>query len=197
MVITKRKKRNKFFIVNKKFTEKVIKIRRVVKAVTGGKKLTYQALVIVGDKRRRVGIGIGRANDVSKAIEKAISEGKKNLLFLPLTKKSSIPYMIEQKYGSSKILMRPTTEGSGIIAGGTIRTVLELGGIKNIVAKQLGSNNNLNNAKAAILALLTLKRRIKIAKSLSFEKKLFYDKIMKKNKNEHIAGKKNNYFKKK
>jgi small subunit ribosomal protein S5 len=192
-----KKKKRKFYIINKKFAEKIIKIRRVTKAVTGGKKLTYQALVIVGDKRRRVGIGIGRAGDVSKAIEKATAQGKKHMVFLPLTKRSSIPYVIKSKFGACKILLRPASEGTGIIAGGTLRTVLELGGVKNIVAKQFGSSNNLNNAKATISALIMLKRRIKVAKFLSIQKAQLYNKIMKSTKNEHITGKKESYFKKK
>lgn len=166
-----------------KYKEKVVKVKRVTKVVKGGKKMTFQAIVIVGDEKRRVGVGIGRADDVNRAIDKAVLNAKKNFLIVPLTYTSSIPQLIFSSYGASKLLLRPALDGTGVIAGGAVRTVLELAGIKNIVAKQFGSRNILNNAKATILALSTLNRKVEIAKAQSFQKRAFYNKIMKKFKN--------------
>ena len=164
------------------YEEKVIQIKRVTKVVKGGKKMTFQALVIVGDKKQRVGIGIGHADDINKAIEKATLYGKRKSVKVPLTIRFSIPHLISSLYGASSLLLRPASQGTGIIASGTIRTVLELGGIKNIVAKQFGSKNILNNAKATILALVKLRRRIILGKALSLRKNALYKKIMKKRK---------------
>jgi len=166
-----------------KYKEKVVKVKRVTKVVKGGKKMTFQAIVIVGDEKRRVGVGIGRADDVNRAIDKAVLNAKKNFLIVPLTSISSIPQLIFSSYGASKLLLRPASEGTGVIAGGTVRTVLELAGLKNIVAKQFGSRNILNNAKATISALSTLSRKVEIGKAQSSQKRAFYNKIMKKFKN--------------
>jgi len=163
-----------------KYEEKIVQIKRVTKVVTGGKKMTFRAVVIIGDNRRKVGVGVGRADDVNLAIDKAILNGKKNLITVPLTFLSSIPHVIKLSYGACKIMLRPASLGTGVIAGGSIRTVLELGGIKNILAKQFGSNNILNNAKATILALTLLNEKVELGKSQSFCKQLFYSKIMKK-----------------
>lgn len=160
------------------FYEKIVQIKRVTKVVKGGKKMTFQALVIIGDKRRRVGLGIGRASDVNKAIEKAIYAGKKNLIVVPLTRFFSIPHRITASSGASKLLLRPAAIGTGIIAGGAIRPVLEFGGLKNIVAKQFGSTNNLNNVKTTLLALKELKNIVKTGKKQSSIKQKFYKDLM-------------------
>jgi small subunit ribosomal protein S5 len=161
-----------------KYEEKVVQVKRVTKVVKGGKKLTFRAVVVLGDKKRKVGVGIGRAEDVNLAINKAILNGKKNLITVPLTIISSIPHVINLSYGASKIMLRPASLGTGVIAGGSIRTVLELAGINNILAKQFGSNNLLNNAKMTLLALKELNEKIELGKSQCLRKKLFYDKIM-------------------
>jgi small subunit ribosomal protein S5 len=166
-----------------KYEEKVVQVKRVTKVVKGGKKLTFRAVVVLGDKKRKVGVGIGRAEDVNLAINKAILNGKKNLITVPLTIISSIPHVINLSYGASKIMLRPASLGTGVIAGGSIRTVLELAGINNILAKQFGSNNLLNNAKMTLLALKELNEKIELGKSQSLRKKLFYDKIMQKYSN--------------
>ena len=166
-----------------KYEEKIVQIKRVTKVVKGGKKMTFRAVVIIGDTKQKVGVGIGRAEDVNLAIEKAILNGKKNLISVPITFKYSVPHVIKASFGACKIMLRPAALGSGVIAGGSVRTVLELAGLRNIVAKQFGSNNILNNAKATIAALISLNEKIELAKTQSGRRQAFYDKIMKKYKN--------------
>lgn len=155
---------------NKKINEKkirweqrVIQILRVVKVVKGGKKLSFRATVIVGNRNSQVGVGIGKADEVSTAIQKAVNQGKKNLIQIPLTKTRTIPHSISGIDGACKVLIRPTSAGTGVIAGSSIRIVLELAGIQNILAKQLGGNNLLNNARATIIALKALKTAQQVA----------------------------------
>jgi small subunit ribosomal protein S5 len=164
----------------KKYEEKVVQVSRVTKVVKGGKKMTFRAIVIVGDNKRKVGVGIGRAEDVNLAIDKAVLNGKKNLITVPLTFVFSVPHVMKASYGACKIMLRPASQGTGVIAGGSVRTVLELGGIKNILAKQFGSSNILNNAKATILALNQLNEKIDLGKIQSLRKQRFYGKIMRK-----------------
>jgi len=170
-----------------KYEEKVIQIKRVTKVVKGGKKLTFRAVVIVGDNKRKVGVGIGRADDINIAISKATLHGKKNLINVPLTLKYSVPHVIKASYGACSIMLRPASQGTGVIAGGSVRTVLELAGIKNILAKQFGSSNILNNAKATIIALNLLNEKVELGQYQSMRKQLFYDKIMKRYKNVRIS----------
>ena len=166
-----------------KFEEKIVQITRVTKVVKGGKKLTFRAVVIIGDNKRKVGVGIGRAEDVNLAIDKAVLHGKKNLITVPLTVKYSVPHVVRSSFGACSIMLRPASQGTGVIAGGSVKTVLELAGIKNILAKQFGSNNILNNAKATILALTSLNEKIELGKDQSIRRQNFYDKIMRKYKN--------------
>jgi small subunit ribosomal protein S5 len=133
-----------------------IKISRVTKVTKGGKKLSFRAVVVIGDENGQVGVGVGKAEDVVNAFKKAKTDGKKNLITIPVTKALSIPHGVVGDVGACKIIMRPSFEGSGVIAGGAVRTVLEVAGIKNVIAKQLGSDNLLNNARAAIVALESL-----------------------------------------
>jgi small subunit ribosomal protein S5 len=145
--------------------------------------MTFRAIVIVGDKKRKVGVGMGRAEDVNLAIDKAVLNAKKDLITVPLTLLSSVPHVIFASYGACKIMLRPASLGTGVIAGGSVRTVLELAGIKNILAKQFGSSNMLNNARATIQALKNLNEKIELGQAQSSQKYLFYQKIMKKLKN--------------
>ena len=163
-----------------KYEEKVVQVKRVTKVVKGGKKMTFRAVVVIGDNKRKVGVGIGRAEDVNLAIEKAILNGKKNLITVPLTISSSVPHVVKAAYGASSIMLRPASSGTGVIAGGSVRTVLELAGINNILAKQYGSSNILNNAKVTILALTQLNEKIELGKFQCLRKRVFYDKVMKK-----------------
>jgi|TARA_B110000091_G_scaffold209169_1_gene249913 small subunit ribosomal protein S5 len=169
------------------YDEKIVQIKRVTKVVKGGKKMTFRAVVIIGDNKRKVGVGIGRAEDVNLAIDKAVLNGKKNLINVPLTLKDSIPHVVNGSYGACKLMLRPASLGTGVIAGGSIKTVLELGGVKNILAKQFGSSNILNNAKATIAALTELNEKVELGKYQSNRKQLFYNKVMKKYKNVRIS----------
>ena len=160
-------KTNSQFNLNRndqKLVERLIKISRVSKVTKGGKKLSFRAIVVVGDEKGQVGIGVAKADDVVNAFKKAKTDGRKNIIKTKITKTLSIPHYAIGKFGACRILMRPSIEGSGVIAGGSIRTVLEVAGIKNIITKQLGSNNLLNNARAAICALQNLTTKSQVLK---------------------------------
>ena len=140
-----------------KWEERVVQVKRVTKVVKGGKKLSFRAVIIVGDEKGQVGVGIGKATDVIGAVKKGVTNAKKNIISIPLTGDSSIPHPTQGISGAAQVIMRPSAPGSGVIAGGAVRTVLELAGIRNILTKQLGSNNMLNNARATINGLLDLR----------------------------------------
>ncbi|MDG2989619.1 30S ribosomal protein S5 [Candidatus Synechococcus calcipolaris G9] len=137
--------------------ERVVQIRRVSKVVKGGKKLSFRAIVIVGNERGQVGVGVGKAADVIGAVRKGVADGKKHLIDVPITKSNSIPHPTTGEGGAARVMIRPAAPGTGVIAGGAVRTVLELAGVRNVLAKQLGSSNPLNNARAAVEALASLR----------------------------------------
>ena len=147
-----------------RLVERLIKISRVSKVTKGGKKLSFRAIVVIGDEKGQVGVGVAKADDVVNAFKKAKADGRKNLITLPLTKSLSIPHSVGGRFGACKVIMRPAIEGSGVIAGGAVRIVLEVAGVKNVIAKQLGSNNLLNNARASIVALNNLTTKSQVAK---------------------------------
>lgn len=159
----KKFKRKKNF-KKSKFTEKLININRVSKVTKGGKNLRFRAIVVVGTKKGNVGVGVAKANDVANAVKKAKVNGKKNLINFPLTKSLTIPHDAVGDFGACQIIIKPTPEGSGVTAGGAVRTVLEVAGVKNVSAKQLGGNNLLNNARATILALNHLTTKSEVLK---------------------------------
>ena len=161
---SKKNKSSKRNVRKPKFVERLIKISRVSKVTKGGKKLSFRAIVVIGDENGTVGIGVAKADDVVNAFKKAKADGRKNLIKIPITKALSIPHRVKGNFGACNIIMRPSIEGSGVIAGGSIRTVLEVAGIKNVIAKQLGSSNLLNNARAAICALSNLTTKSQVAK---------------------------------
>ncbi len=136
--------------------DKLININRVAKVLKGGKRLRFDALVVTGDGNGVVGVGLAKANEVPGAISKASAIAKKNLVRIPLAG-TTIPYQIRVKYGAADILLKPAAPGTGIIAGGSARAVLESAGVKDILTKSLGSSNKLNVARATILALSKLK----------------------------------------
>ena len=136
--------------------DKLIYLNRVSKVVTGGKRLRFSALVVTGDGNGHVGIGVGKASEVPGAINKAGAVAKKNLIKVPLAD-TTIPHEIRVKFGAAKVLLKPAARGTGIIAGGSIRAVLEAAGVKDILTKSLGSANHINVAKATMLALSQLK----------------------------------------
>lgn len=143
---------------NKKihWEQRVVKVSRVSKVVKGGKKISFRATVVVGNMEELVGVGIGKAEEVSTAIKKAEINAKKNLIILPIAEGKTIPHSKIGVAGGSKVFIRPAVPGTGVIAGGSVRVVLELAGVKNILSKQLGSNNSLNNARATIIGLKDL-----------------------------------------
>jgi len=167
--INKRNSRRGNISQEQKFIERLIKISRVSKVTKGGKKLSFRAIVVVGDENGKVGVGVAKANDVVNAFKKAKAEGRKNLIKLPITKSLSIPHNVEGNFGACKVIMRPSIEGSGVIAGGSVRIVLEVAGVKNVIAKQLGSNNLLNNANASICALKNLTTKSQVAKKRNLD----------------------------
>lgn len=138
------------------FEEEVISIRRVTKVVKGGKNLRFSAAVIVGDKRGKVGFGKGKAREVPLAIKKAVSNAKKNLIDVPIMN-DTIPYHTLGKFGAARVVLRPASPGTGVIAGGAVRVIMELAGIKNILTKSLRSKNTFTVARATINGLLGLK----------------------------------------
>ena len=141
---------------NSEYQERVIQIRRVSKATTGGNNISFTALVVIGNKEGKVGSGYAKAKDVAGAVKKAISKAKKSLIDVKM-KDTTIPHDIKNKYGSAVVYLKPAPKGSGLIAGGSIRTVLELAGITDISSKMMGSNNKICNVRCTIEALNNLK----------------------------------------
>ncbi len=141
--------------VEKEFTEKLIRLNRVSKVVKGGRRFSFSALMVVGDGKGRVGYGFGKANDVTEAIRKSVVDAKKSLIDIPL-KGDTIPHQVLGKFKSASVLMKPATPGTGIIAGGPVRAVMECAGIKDVLAKSLGSKNSLNIEKAVFDGLMNL-----------------------------------------
>ncbi|MFA5820906.1 MAG: 30S ribosomal protein S5 [Candidatus Gracilibacteria bacterium] len=140
----------------KEFEEEVIEIDRVTKVVKGGRKMRFRATVVIGNRKGKVGMGIGKSNEVTGAIQKAIAKAKKNLLTVKLDG-TTIPHDVKIKYKSSRILLIPAAPGTGLIAGSSIRKVLELVGVKDILSKSLGTSNKVNNTKGAFEALKALR----------------------------------------
>ncbi|MFA6106856.1 MAG: 30S ribosomal protein S5 [Patescibacteria group bacterium] len=137
------------------FDQKIIDIARVTRVMAGGKRMRFRACVAIGDKKGKVGVGIAKGADVSGAVTKAVNKAKKNLIKVRIVN-DTIPHEVRHKFGAAKLLFKPAPEGRGVIAGGAVRAVIELAGIKNIVSKILGTNNKVNNVKCTIEALNSL-----------------------------------------
>lgn len=151
-----RRSNREFREERKEFEQHIIDIARVTRVMAGGKRMRFRACVVIGDMKGRVGIGIAKGADVSAAVNKAVQKAKKQLVTVQIINET-IPHRIEEKFGAARILLKPAPIGSGVIAGGSLRAVIELAGIKNIVSKMLGSHNKLNNVQALIHALSRLK----------------------------------------
>jgi len=145
--------------------DQVVAINRVTKVVKGGKNLSFSALVVVGDSNGHVGYGMGKAREVSSAIKKGVEAAKKNIVRVPITEKgSTIPHTVTGRFGSGAVLLKPASEGTGVIAGGAVRAVITAAGIQNILTKSLGSTTAHNVVKATVDALLRLKQPERVAR---------------------------------
>ncbi len=142
----------------REFDQKVVEVTRVTRVVAGGKRMRFRALVVIGDRKGRVGMGLKKGLDVQESVNKAVNQAKKNMITLPLVNET-IPHEVTMKYKASKLIMRPARTGTGVIAGGAVRSVMELAGVKNIISKMIGSSNKVNNIKAVFKAFESMKSK--------------------------------------
>ena len=163
------KRENISEVVQNEFDETVVAVNRSAKVVKGGKNFSFGALVVVGDRNGRVGFGYGKANEVSDAIRKGGEAARRNLVTVPMNGQT-LPHDIEVKFGGAKVLLRPASAGTGLIAGGAVRSVLELAGVKDVLAKSLGASNAVNVTKATFKAISMLSTRYDVYARRGIEK---------------------------
>jgi small subunit ribosomal protein S5 len=155
----------KIDVASLELKDQVVSINRVTKVVKGGKNLSFSAMVVVGDGHGHVGYGMGKAREVSSAIKKGVEAAKKNVFRVPITEKgATVPHAVTGRFGSGVVLLKPASEGTGVIAGGAVRAVITAAGIQNVLTKSLGSTTAHNVVKATVDALLRLKQPDKVAK---------------------------------
>lgn len=143
------------------FEQKVVEVKRVTRVVAGGKRMRFRALVVIGDKKGKVGIGLRKGTDVTEAVQKAVNAAKKTMIPVQIIN-DTIPHEIKLKYKSSVVFLKPARPGTGVIAGGAIRSVLDLVGIKNVLSKMIGSSNKVNNVIATYMALKSMRSKNQI-----------------------------------
>jgi small subunit ribosomal protein S5 len=148
----------------KEFVEKLVKLNRTAKVVKGGRRFSFSALTVVGDQKGKVGFGFGKANDVSEAVRKSIDKAKRNMVFVPL-KNGTIPHEIQADYKSSCVLLKPACSGTGLIAGGAVRAVLEAAGATDVLSKSLGASTSINVVRATFEAIKSLMDAKSVAKN--------------------------------
>ncbi|MFA7243739.1 MAG: 30S ribosomal protein S5 [Patescibacteria group bacterium] len=153
----------------KEFEERVIEVSRISRVVKGGRRIRFRALIVLGDRKGRVGMGVAKANEVADAVRKASTKAKKRLVNVPIIK-GTIPHEVRSKYGAAIVLLKPASSGTSIVAGGSVRAVVELAGISDILAKSMGSQNKVNNVTATIKALQSFSARV-VDKISDFDKK--------------------------
>ena len=151
-------------------TERVVQINRVSKVVKGGRRFSFSAIVVVGDGRGHVGAGLGKADEVPEAIKKAVEDAKKHLMLVPLVDRT-IPHPVTADFGAAKVLLRPASKGTGVIAGGSVRAVVESAGIHDILSKSLGSTNPVNVVMATMKALAVLRSAETVAETRGIERR--------------------------
>jgi len=179
----------------KEFEEVVLEIARVTRVVKGGRRLRFRATVAIGDMKGRVGIGVGKSSEVVGGIKKAVSRAKANLINVPITKGDTIPHAVRVKYKAARMIVLPASPGTGVIAGGSLRKILHLAGVKNVLSKNIGSRNTLVTAQAAIKALQQL-RPVRESQKKVEKKKEIKEDLSKERKKEAVRAKENKPVKK-
>ncbi len=159
------KRKKSHFKKEQEFDQRIVDLARVTRVMAGGKRIKFRATIVVGDKKARVGIGVGKGADVTVAITKAVNVAKKNMINTPIVD-GTIPCEVKQKFGAALVFLKPAKSGTGIIAGSAVRTVLELSGLQNVVGKIYGSKNKINNVKATINALKDITDMVEKKKAL-------------------------------
>ena len=142
----------------REFDQKVVEVNRVTRVVAGGKRMRFRALVVIGDHKGKVGMGLKKGTDVAESVNKAVNQAKKNMIVVPI-QNNTIPHEIKIKYKSSRLILIPARSGTGVIAGGAVRSVMDLAGVKNIISKMIGSSNKVNNVKAVFAAFKKMRTK--------------------------------------